>query len=267
MDNRSSEEPEALQSLQAKFALAANTVVDLYREGQRQRDSAYKRGYEKCLLDIMDFLNTHPHVQQRQTGASERMVVDLEDLVNWARAKHGQLHGAYAQNTEDSVNGQSQQLAIIHQSQPQQASIQQPQPPSSSQSSQLQPSENTTHSSASDHEISTFPHQTLHTNSHQLYSQSALSGTTSSFQTFPTASIFDFTMPQHMMVSSSQREIEAISVGQDGGIGIWGSAGELKRKFGGNEVGFLGKSIPVEGLIEMPSKRSRIRREEIGFER
>ena len=102
--NRSSEEPEALQSLQAKFALAANTVVELYREGQRQRDSAYKRGYEKCLLDIMDFLNTHPHVQQRQTVASERMVVDLEDLVNWARAKHGQLHGAYVQNTEDSVN-------------------------------------------------------------------------------------------------------------------------------------------------------------------
>jgi hypothetical protein len=67
-----------------------------------------------------------------------------------------------------------------------------------------------------------------------------------------------------MMVSSHQREIETIGIGQEGNIGIWGNAGELKRKFGGNEVGFLGKSIPVEGLIEMPSKRSRIEKRRSG---
>ncbi|KAI8058238.1 hypothetical protein BDF22DRAFT_652345 [Syncephalis plumigaleata] len=90
LDRSHSELVSLEQSLLASFRTAARSVTQLYKDAQRTQRFTYRQGYEQCLQDLLDFLASHPHVQQREAGLGAASI-PADDLVNYAQAKHAEL--------------------------------------------------------------------------------------------------------------------------------------------------------------------------------
>ncbi|CAG8572459.1 10644_t:CDS:2 [Acaulospora morrowiae] len=100
---RSDESPE--EALMASFRVAAESVAQLFKISLNQK-KRYDNGYEQCLRDLMEFVASHPSVQQRrqQTGGDGRdAFISVEDLCNFAQSKTEHLKSASRRNREDAM--------------------------------------------------------------------------------------------------------------------------------------------------------------------
>ncbi|CAJ0633981.1 16646_t:CDS:2 [Entrophospora sp. SA101] len=91
MDNNgfSTEFLDESQVLHASFRVAAESVTQLYKTAFQQKNI----GYEQCLKDLLEFIESHPNVQQRQQlGTDGRdAIISVDDLIKFMHLKKEQL--------------------------------------------------------------------------------------------------------------------------------------------------------------------------------
>ncbi|CAG8541000.1 2143_t:CDS:2 [Acaulospora colombiana] len=107
---RPDESPE--EALMASFRVAAESVAQLFKTSLNQK-KRYDNGYEQCLRDLMEFVASHPNVQQRrqQTGGDGRdAFISVEDLCNFAQSKTEHLKSISRRNREDVINVPDNQI-------------------------------------------------------------------------------------------------------------------------------------------------------------
>ncbi|CAJ0840894.1 4542_t:CDS:2 [Entrophospora sp. SA101] len=77
------------QVLHASFRVAAESVTQLYKTAFQQKNI----GYEQCLKDLLEFIESHPNVQQRQQlGTDGRdAIISVDDLIKFMHLKKEQL--------------------------------------------------------------------------------------------------------------------------------------------------------------------------------
>ncbi|CAG8537348.1 16292_t:CDS:1 [Racocetra fulgida] len=222
------ESPE--EALMASFRVAAESVAQLYKTSLNQT-KRYDNGYEQCLRDLMEYVSTHPNVQQRRQtsgGDGRDAFICVDDLLKFIHSKTEHLKSMSRRTRDDAMN-------VRHQSQQQTQHFVQ----TSQQISPFQAAGTHTHSNSGDSPVSD---NIFGTDRDQ----------------------FNFSLQSNLMYHPIQHEIDCIDTGQEGGIGILASNDSLKRRYGGpTELNFFGRSMPLEySFFEPLTKKGRLRKDE-----
>nr|CAG8569576.1 10569_t:CDS:2 [Entrophospora candida] len=88
------------QVLHASFRVAAESVTQLYKTAFQQKNI----GYEQCLKDLLEFIESHPNVQQRQQlGTDGRdAIISVDDLIKFMHLKKEQLSSLSRRSRDES---------------------------------------------------------------------------------------------------------------------------------------------------------------------
>ncbi|CAJ0752852.1 9437_t:CDS:2 [Entrophospora sp. SA101] len=94
------------QVLHASFRVAAESVTQLYKTAFQQKNI----GYEQCLKDLLEFIESHPNVQQRQQlGTDGRdAIISVDDLIKFMHLKKEQLSSLSRRSRDESSTARIQ---------------------------------------------------------------------------------------------------------------------------------------------------------------
>ncbi|CAG8563213.1 1264_t:CDS:2 [Ambispora gerdemannii] len=96
------------ESFMTSFKAAAAAVTELYTKGANQRRQAFQNGYQKCLEDLMNFVNAHQQQRSQGDGAdgNNNITITSVELWNWARTKNHEIQNSVQTNLFCNENGQ-----------------------------------------------------------------------------------------------------------------------------------------------------------------
>ncbi|KAI9297933.1 hypothetical protein K502DRAFT_54441 [Neoconidiobolus thromboides FSU 785] len=90
------------KKISSSFSLAAKSVTDLYREAHQQQKIAYKKGYEQCLRDMVNFVNEQLRLQnETSTRGFDTPFIALNQLESFTSERLTQIYNETNNNQND----------------------------------------------------------------------------------------------------------------------------------------------------------------------